>query len=57
MTGVPTLFDYMIKQHKLDRNVFSFHLNRAGGDTGSQLIFGGVDNSLIQGEWTYHDVN
>lgn len=57
MTGVPTLFDYMIKQHKLQRNQFTFHLNRQVGDSGSTLIFGGVDDSLISGEWVWHDVN
>lgn len=57
MTGVPTLFDYMIRQHKLQKNQFTFHLNREVGDSGSSLIFGGVDDSLISGEWVWHDVN
>lgn len=57
MTGVPTLFDYMIKQHKLERNVFTFSLNREPGNSGSELLFGGVDNNMIEGEWTYHPVN
>ncbi|CAD8191085.1 unnamed protein product [Paramecium pentaurelia] len=57
MTGVPTLFDYMIQQHKLHSNVFTFHLNRATGNSGSQLIFGGSDDSQIKGEWVYHQVH
>ena len=56
MTGVPTLFDYMMNQHKLDKNIFTFHLNRRLGNSGSELIFGGFDSKLIEGEWVYHDV-
>ena len=56
MTGVPTLFDYFIKQHELEKNLFSFHLNRQPGMSGSALIFGGTDDSLISGAWEYHDV-
>ena len=56
MTGVPTLFDYFIKQHELEKNLFSFHLNRQPGMSGSTLIFGGTDDSLISGAWEYHDV-
>jgi hypothetical protein len=47
MTGVPTLFDYMINQNDLKQNIFTFHLNREPGDSGSMLIFGGSDNNLI----------
>ncbi|CAD8192015.1 unnamed protein product [Paramecium pentaurelia] len=57
MTGVPTLFDYMMKQHKLHQNIFTFHLNRATGNSGSQLIFGGSDDSQIKGQWVYHNVH
>lgn len=57
MTGVPTLFDYLINQHKLEVNEFTFHLSRKFGKSGSKLIFGGHDDNLVNGEWTYHDVS
>ncbi|XP_037622999.1 gastricsin-like [Sebastes umbrosus] len=51
--GETPVMDNMISQNLLDSNIFAFYLSR-GGQQGSVLSFGEVDNSLYQGQiiWT-----
>ncbi|XP_010755393.1 gastricsin [Larimichthys crocea] len=51
--GETPVMDNMISQNLLDANIFAFYLSR-GGQQGSVLSFGGVDEQLYQGEiyWT-----
>lgn len=51
--GETPVVDNMISQNLLGSNMFAFYLSR-GGQQGSVLSFGGVDNSLYQGQiyWT-----
>ncbi|XP_070763026.1 gastricsin-like [Enoplosus armatus] len=53
--GETPVMDNMISQNLLNANIFSFYLSRyKGGQQGSVLSFGGVDNNLYQGQiyWT-----
>nr|XP_040018008.1 gastricsin-like [Gasterosteus aculeatus aculeatus] len=51
--GETPVMDNMISQNLLSADMFAFYLSR-GGQQGSVLSFGGVDNSLYQGQiyWT-----
>ncbi|XP_029378590.1 gastricsin [Echeneis naucrates] len=51
--GATPVMDNMISLNLLDADMFAFYLS-GGGQQGSVLSFGGVDNSLFQGEisWT-----
>ncbi|XP_070686834.1 gastricsin-like [Pempheris klunzingeri] len=51
--GETPVMDNMISQNLLSYDMFAFYLSR-GGQQGSVLSFGGVDNSLYQGQiyWT-----
>ncbi|XP_059190654.1 gastricsin-like [Centropristis striata] len=51
--GETPVFDNMMSQNLLSYDIFAFYLSR-GGQQGSVLSFGGVDNSLYQGQinWT-----
>ncbi|XP_056242751.1 gastricsin-like [Seriola aureovittata] len=51
--GQTPVMDNMMSQNLLSTNIFAFYLSR-GGQQGSELSFGGVDNSLFQGQihWT-----
>jgi len=52
--GLPTVFDSMIAQNKVDAPVFSFYLNRDPNDSnGGKLVLGGSDASLYTGEMNY----
>eukprot|EP01017_Pseudomicrothorax_dubius_P013390 TRINITY_DN1586_c0_g1_i2.p1 TRINITY_DN1586_c0_g1~~TRINITY_DN1586_c0_g1_i2.p1 ORF type:complete len:433 (+),score=118.10 TRINITY_DN1586_c0_g1_i2:93-1391(+) len=50
------VFDNVMKQSLLQNNVFSFYYDRNEGQATSQLILGGVDESLVQGEVKYYPV-
>jgi len=43
------LFDNIMKQRKLDSNVFSFYFDNKDGSHESRLILGGVDETLYKG--------
>jgi cathepsin D len=51
------VFDNIMHQKKLDKNVFSFYFNRDENTYGSKLILGGVDENLFTGKINYVDVN
>jgi len=44
------LFDNIIKQKRLDRNMFSFYFSRDEGTKSSELTLGGWDDNHIEGE-------
>ena len=50
------LFDNLMKQHSLKRNIFSFYFNKKTEEIDSQLILGGIDKTLHQGDINYVDV-
>ncbi|KAL6106887.1 uncharacterized protein ACO6RY_10644 [Pungitius sinensis] len=51
--GETPVVDNMMSQNLLNADMFAFYLSR-GGQQGSMLAFGGVDNSMYQGQiyWT-----
>ncbi|XP_037306481.2 gastricsin-like [Pungitius pungitius] len=51
--GETPVVDNMMSQNLLNADMFAFYLSR-GGQQGSMLSFGGVDNSMYQGQiyWT-----
>lgn len=53
---IAPVFDSIIKENKLDSNVFSFYFSKHADETDSRLIVGGVDSSLYEGEINYHKV-
>ncbi|CAD8100887.1 unnamed protein product [Paramecium sonneborni] len=50
------LFDNIMSQKLLDRNVFSFYFSRQEGSRSSELTFGGWDTDHFQGELHFHNV-
>lgn len=56
--GVETVFNNMMSQNKLERNAFSFWLNRNASESGSggQLFLGGSDSNYYTGNLTYLNV-
>merc|ERR1712168_1474331 len=51
---LPTVFDSMIAQNKVESPVFSFYLNRDPNDSnGGKLVLGGSDKALYTGEMSY----
>jgi Eukaryotic aspartyl protease len=54
--GMQPVFDNVIKQRKLQSNVFSFYFDKHDGSFNSKLILGGVDESYINGQITFFPV-
>ena len=50
------LFDNVMKQKRLDNNVFSFYFDTVEGAQNSKLVLGGVDNNLFTGPVNYFKV-
>ncbi|CAD8133714.1 unnamed protein product [Paramecium octaurelia] len=50
------LFDNIIKQKLLDRNVFSFYFSRQEGSRSSELTLGGWDTEHFTGDLHFHNV-
>ncbi|TSK38510.1 Cathepsin D [Bagarius yarrelli] len=55
--GVPPVFDMMMSQKKVEKNVFSFYLNR-NPDTqpGGELLLGGTDPKFYTGDFHYVNI-
>jgi cathepsin D len=51
---VPTVFQRLYEENLVNDYSFSFYLTQAAGQTGSQLILGGVDSTLFTGDLQYH---
>jgi len=49
---VPMPMDQLVKQGKVQHNIFAFYL-ASGGKTGSTLTLGGTDSSFYSGDFTY----
>jgi cathepsin D len=55
--NIPTVFTNMFKQHLVDKNVFSFWLDRdTSKSNGGQLFLGGSDPNYYTGDFTYLNV-
>ncbi|XP_038051185.1 cathepsin D-like [Patiria miniata] len=55
--GVIPVFDTLMAQKSLDKNVFSFYLNRKeGAAVGGELILGSSDPKYYTGQFSYVDV-
>ncbi|NXJ19994.1 CATD protein, partial [Dicrurus megarhynchus] len=55
--GAEPVFDNIIKRKMINKNVFSFYLNRdPAGTPGGELILGGVDPKYYKGEFNYYNV-
>ncbi|KAJ1131867.1 hypothetical protein NDU88_010199 [Pleurodeles waltl] len=55
--GVLPVFDNIMKQALVDRNEFSFYLNRdPGAELGGELLLGGSDPAYYTGEFQYLNV-
>ena len=53
---VPTVFQRLYEENLVSDFSFSFYLSQEAGQTGSQLILGGVDTSLFIGALQYHNL-
>jgi len=54
---ITPVFNQMFEQGSVEKNQFSFFLNRVASDSeGGELALGGVDNSKFVGNFTYHNV-
>lgn len=51
--GLPPVFSLMYQQGLIDTNSFSFYLSKTAGSNSSQLILGGIDQSLATGPFKY----
>ncbi|XP_048377422.1 cathepsin D-like [Stegostoma tigrinum] len=55
--GVLPVFDNMMKQKQLEKNIFSFYLNRnVSTQPGGELLLGGVDSKYFTGDFHYLNV-
>ncbi|CAI9545903.1 unnamed protein product [Staurois parvus] len=55
--GAPTVFDDIMNQKLVDKNVFSFYLNRnPDAQPGGELLLGGTDPKFYTGDFNYMNV-
>ena len=54
--GFHPLFDNIMDQGVLDKNVMSFYYDRTEDSSRSVMTIGGVDKDLYEGKIHYHDV-
>ena len=51
--GVTPMFNNMMNQKLVDKNLFSFYLSKTSGSTASAMILGGIDTKYYTGPLTY----
>nr|ACE79095.1 cathepsin D precursor (predicted) [Sorex araneus] len=57
VNNVPPVFDNLMQQKLVDKNIFSFYLNRdPTAQPGGELMLGGIDSKYFKGSMTYHNV-
>ncbi|XP_076801075.1 cathepsin D-like [Clavelina lepadiformis] len=57
VNGITPVFNQMFEQGVVDKNQFSFYLNRdPTGSEGGELYLGGANPARYTGDFTYHDV-
>ncbi|XP_049637177.1 cathepsin D isoform X1 [Suncus etruscus] len=57
VNNVVPVFDNLMQQKLVDKNIFSFYLNRdPNAPLGGELMLGGIDEKYMKGELTYHNV-
>ena len=54
--GFRPLFDGIMDQKKLDKNIFSFYFDKTDGEDYSQLTLGGIDESVLDEPVQYFPV-
>ncbi|XP_041638722.1 cathepsin D isoform X1 [Cheilinus undulatus] len=56
--GVAPVFDNIMSQKKVEKNVFSFYLNRnPDTDPGGELLLGGTDPKYYTGDFSYVNIS
>ncbi|XP_038675279.1 pepsin A-like [Scyliorhinus canicula] len=50
VSGATTVFDNMMSEHLVEQPLFAFYLTRENGQTGSEVVFGGVDPNHYTGQ-------
>ncbi|XP_038675275.1 pepsin A-3-like [Scyliorhinus canicula] len=50
VSGATTVFDNMMSENLVERPLFSFYLTRENGQSGSEVVFGGVDPNHFTGQ-------
>lgn len=57
VNNVVPVFDNLMQQKLVDKNIFSFYLNRdPGAQPGGELMLGGIDSKYYKGSLDYHNV-
>ncbi|CAO2583949.1 Cathepsin D [Lemmus lemmus] len=57
VNNVLPVFDNLMQQKLVDKNIFSFYLNRdPSGQPGGELMIGGIDSKYYEGELSYLNV-
>ncbi|XP_071705795.1 aspartic proteinase A1-like [Rutidosis leptorrhynchoides] len=51
--NVVPVWENMMNQHLVKDHIFSFWLNRKGGEEGGEIVFGGIDPNHYKGTHTY----
>lgn len=54
--GFDPLFDNIMKENAIDKNMISFYYGRKDGASDSQMTIGAVNPDLYEGSIKYHDV-
>lgn len=55
--GAEPFFDNVMKQKLIEKNLFSFYLNRdPAGDPGGEMILGGTDPKYYKGKFSWYNV-
>ncbi|XP_057585197.1 cathepsin D [Hippopotamus amphibius kiboko] len=57
VNNVVPVFDNLMQQKLVDKNIFAFYLNRdPNAQPGGELMLGGTDSKYYKGQLTYHNV-